>query len=225
MFDATKGKKAQSDHVDKASDDFAARFDDLSFREQQKLLAGLNDDKIFNDLVNGSGVNSNGQQAAQQPALGAGNGQQVSAKEGLNAIMADASVNDGVKNALRRILTPNAADYIPVGNDGTPSELATTRQERDANKQRADDAERARDEANQKLTYEQDASKSHSLASKLKAANTQASPTNQVDKSMLKPLVKQLEDAVQAEKTSLTSTKVQGHDKVEEVVKEIKKLV
>ena len=65
-----------------------------------------------------------------------------SAKEALEAIMADASIPRGLKALIARAFDQTRPDSIAVGDDGTPSELANTRAERDRATAKVADLER-----------------------------------------------------------------------------------
>ena len=165
MFDATRGNQALADQVEERSDEFASRFDQLPPRQQLTILQRMNLLLDSPDDVAAFTSGTYAQDSSGNPAraLGSGtNGGPSNAKEGLQAIMDDSSVNDGIKAALRRILVPSDPEYIEVENDGTPKELTAAKRERDA-------AVRERDAAQRELTTERDDSKPSSLAGKLKA--------------------------------------------------------
>lgn len=165
MFDATQGKLALTTTIDELSDEFAARFTDLPPREQLAFLQKAN--QLLDDPSHVSAFqagtyaqNSSGQPAA---ALGTGGSNHANAQEGLRAIMSDDAIDPGIKLALTRLLTPSDPDHIPVGRDGTPSELVAARRERDT-------ARTDRDAARVELTKERDATVTGSLANQLAIA-------------------------------------------------------
>ena len=80
--------------------------------------------------------------------------------------MSDDNVDSGIKLALKRLLTPNDPDHIPVGRDGTPSELVATKRERDQ-------ARAERDDARVALLHERDPNRDGSLAKQLAAVTAE----------------------------------------------------
>lgn len=133
MFDATKGQQAVTSQIETLSDEFASRFDELPPRQQLTLLQQFNQLLDAPDQVSAFQAGTYAQNAAGQPAAALGTGRPTTnAQEGLQAILDDGAVDPGIKLALKRLLTPSDPDHIPVGRDGTPSELINTRRERDA---------------------------------------------------------------------------------------------
>ena len=166
MFDATAGRQAITNKIDQMTDRFAAEFEDrmsdLSMSEREALVAQLLQVMSGTDSARNFATNSAGQPAAQ---LGAGTTTATpnsgsNAQEGLQAILNDGTVDPGIKLALRRLLTPGDPEHIPVGRDGTPSELVAARRERDQ-------ARTERDTARVELTNERDVNRNGSLAKQL----------------------------------------------------------
>ena len=176
MFDATKGQQAADTRLESLSDQLAA--DAVAFlgdpsiaraRKEAALAAAAN---IFADpdqlgrLAQGTyAQNSAGQPAAQLDA-GTTTATQTNARDGLQAILNDGAVDPGIKLALKRLLTPNDPDHIPVGRDGTPSELVATKRERDQARTECDDARVA-------LLHERDPNRDGSLAKQLAAVTAE----------------------------------------------------
>ena len=176
MFDATKGQQAADTRLESLSDQLAA--DAVAFlgdpsiaraRKEAALAAAAN---IFADpdqlgrLAQGTyAQNSAGQPAAQ---LGAGTttATPTNAQDGLQAILSDGAVDPGIKSALRRILTPDDPHYLSVDREGTPTELVTTRQQRDT-------ARTERDAARVELLRERDPNRDGSLAKQLAAVTAE----------------------------------------------------
>ncbi len=159
MFDATAGRQAITNKIDQMTDRFAAEFEDrmsdLSMSEREALVAQLLQVMSGTDSARNFATNSAGQPAAQ---LGTGTTTATpnsgsNAQEGLQAILNDGTVDPGIKLALRRLLTPGDPEHIPVGRDGTPSELVAAKRERDA--------------ARVELTNERDVNRNGSLAKQL----------------------------------------------------------
>ena len=170
MFDATKGQQAVTDQIEARSDEFAARFTSLSPREQLAFLQKANEllddpNQVLAFQTGTYAQNSTGQPAAQlgtgSPSSNSGN-----AQEGLQAILSDDNVDSGIKLALKRLLTPNDPDHIPVGRDGTPSELVAAKRERDQ-------ARTERDAARVELLHERDPNRDGSLAKQLAAVTAE----------------------------------------------------
>lgn len=163
MFDATAGRQAITNKIDQMTDRFAAEFEDrmsdLSMSEREALVAQLLQVMSGTDSARNFATNSAGQPAAQlgtgSPSSNPGN-----AQEGLQAILGDSSVDPGIKLALKRLLTPGDPDHIPVGRDGTPSELVAAKRERDQ-------AKAELDAARVELTNERDVNRNGSLAKQL----------------------------------------------------------
>lgn len=170
MFDATKGQQAVTDQIEARSDEFAARFTSLSPREQlaflQKANELLDDPNQVLAFQAGTYAQNNAGQPAAQLGTGSPSSNSGNAQEGLQAILSDDNVDSGIKLALKRLLTPNDPDHIPVGRDGTPSELVAAKRERDQ-------ARTERDAARVELTNEHDVNRNGSLAKQLADVTTE----------------------------------------------------
>lgn len=171
MFNAANGQQASDARIEEMSDQLAA--DAVSFLQNPSIprahkeaamaaaAAIFADPGQLSQLAQGTyAQNSAGQPAA---ALGTGDSSHANAQEGLRAIMSDDAIDPGIKLALTRLLTPADPDHIPVGRDGTPSELVAARRERDM-------ARTDRDAARVELTKEHDATTAGSLANRLATA-------------------------------------------------------
>ena len=175
MFDATRGQQAADTRLESLSDQLAA--DAVAFladpstpraRKEAALAAAANifaNPDQLNQLAQGTYAQNNAGQPAAQ--LGTGSpSNSGNAREGLQAILSDDNVDSGIKLALKRLLTPNDPDHIPVGRDGTPSELVAAKRERDQ-------ARTERDAARVELTNEHDVNRNGSLAKQLADVTTE----------------------------------------------------
>ena len=173
MFDATKGQQAVTDQVETRSDEFAARFNELKPRQQLTLLEQFNQLLDSPDQVSAFQAGTYAQNSAGQPAAQLGTGTTTAtptssnAQEGLQAILDDNNVDSGIKQALKRLLTPRDPAHIPVGRDGTPSEIVTTKRELATARAERDQLEAERDTAREELTNERDVNRNGSLAKQL----------------------------------------------------------
>lgn len=214
MFNATNARASAHARLEQLTDRFAAEWEDRSVdmtmneREQlwQKLLDVISDPtatKAFTSEQNAQTTNG------QPAALGAGSsGQPIEANEAFQAIMANNSVDQGVKHALRRVLIPNDPDHIPVGRDGTPSELVAARQERDR-------AKAERDDAQAELANERDANRAGSLARQLADAQAEAAvPAEMIRKDAAQSLIAAVKTAADQLKTSMLSSHIDGIDEL-----------
>lgn len=165
MFNAANGQQASDARIEEMSDQLAA--DAVSFLQNPSIprahkeaamaaaAAIFADPGQLSQLAQGT--------YAGQPAAALGGRPAITPQEGLQAILDDTAVDPGIKIALRRLLTPADPDHIPVGRDGTPSELVATRRERDT-------AKGERDTARADLANERDPNKAGSLANRLATA-------------------------------------------------------
>lgn len=161
MFNANNARNAITAAIEAESDLFAAeledRFENLSLTDQQALMRRLRE--VVADKANTAALvagtyaqNSSGQPAAQ---LGA---PATDPRKKLVDALSALSVSQGQGQAILRIVSqPTDPGHIDVQPDGTPVELAAVRQERDAQKRRAETAEA-------QLERERDDTKSGSLA-------------------------------------------------------------
>lgn len=146
---------------------------------------------------------NNGQPAA---ALGAGTAAPSAADEtaALGVLMGSPLIDNGVKQALRRLLNPSDPNPLMVEADGTPSELVATRNERDT-------AKTERDAARQALQDEKDPSKPGSLARQLSDAQVAAVAfDDMVSKGALLPLVQAIEVAADNLDTGMMTSHISG---------------
>lgn len=221
MFDATKGNQKVTDHVDELTDEFAALFTDLKPRQQQVIMSKMNELMSNPDSIDAFSAGTYAQNSSGQPAqaLGAGPSSGTVANdpaEAIKVILADTSVDAGLKHLIRRAFDQSAPDNIEVEADGTPKELKNARKERDTMKTEKEAAEK-------ELKDERDENKTGSLAAKLKDAKANAAtPADMVEKSKVKAKVDDLKAAV----AHLTAPvgKVRGKAEVEDAVDELEKL-
>lgn len=209
MFNADAGRQASTQKIDQLTNRFAAEFEDrmmdLSMSEQEALVERLVEVMSGLDTARGFATNSAGQPAAQ---LGSGPSAPPSEQEALDVLFNSPALSDGVKNALRRILNPRDPQVIAVENDGTPSELASTRTQRDR-------MESERDDARSRLAEEQDANRNGSLAHRLAAAQAAAAtPADAVTKATMLPLVEAIEQAASQLDTHMMSSHIDNIDEL-----------
>lgn len=210
MFDATKGQQAVTDQIEARSDEFAARFTSLPPREQLAFLQKANE--LLDDPSNVSAFQAGtyAQNSSGQPAAALGTGRTSNAQEGLQAILDDGAVDPGIKLALKRLLTPSDPDHIPVGRDGTPSELVAARRERDT-------ARTDRDAARVELTKERDATVTGSLANQLAIAiaerNAAQATASGYDQTVARAAAQAVLDALNAQRGKMGGDVV-GRDDV-----------
>jgi hypothetical protein len=223
MFDANKGNQKIADQVDERTDEFAALFGDLSPRKQLTIISKMNELLADTDATDAFAAGNLGAPNSAPAAIGSGSGtsapaQQITAQDALQVIMADPNVDDGIKAALRRILIPTDPEHIAVGRDGTPSELVSTRQERE-------NAKTAQKAAEDKLAEEKDENKSGSLAHQLKHAKaTPPVAADSVKKTDVKAKVDELSTAVD-DLAAPMGAKVKGKTEVKAKVDELKQMV
>lgn len=215
MFDATKGQQAVTDQVETLSDEFASRFDELPPRQQLTLLQQFNQLLDAPDQVSAFQAGTYAQNNAGQPAAQLGTGSPSSnsgnAQEGLQAILSDDNVDSGIKLALKRLLTPNDPDHIPVGRDGTPSELVAAKRERDQ-------ARTERDAARVELTNERDVNRNGSLAKQLADVTTERdaalNSAGGYDQDEARNKATAVVTAINAQRGKRVSGEVEGKDDV-----------
>jgi len=177
MFDATAGRQASTDKIETRSNRIAANLEDrlkeLSLDDQEALMDRLDAVVASTDTTKSFVAGTYAQDSSGQPARALGSGSSTGSptpndlQEALNVIMAAPAATDGQKAAMTRIFFPGP-DHINVESDGTPSELVSTRTQRDNEKT-------AKEAAVQQLADERDPNKNGSLAKQL--ADAQATPT------------------------------------------------
>ena len=217
MFDATKGQQAVTDQVETRSDEFAARFNELKPRQQLTLLEQFNQLLDSPDQVSAFQAGTYAQNSAGQPAAQLGTGTTTAtptssnAQEGLQAILDDNNVDSGIKLALKRLLTPNDPDHIPVGRDGTPSELVAAKRERDQ-------ARTERDAARVELTNERDVNRNGSLAKQLADVTIERdaalNSAGGYDQDEARNKAAAVVTAINAQRGKRLSSEVEGKDEV-----------
>ena len=215
MFDATKGQQAVTDQIEARSDEFAARFTSLSPREQlaflQKANELLDDPNQVLAFQAGTYAQNNAGQPAAQLGTGSPSSNSGNAREGLQAILSDDNVDSGIKLALKRLLTPNDPDHIPVGRDGTPSELVAAKRERDQ-------ARTERDDARVELLHERDPNRNGSLAKQLAEVTAQRdaalNSAGGYDQANARTKAQAVLAAVDAQHSRRMSGEVEGKDAV-----------
>jgi len=213
MFDANAGRQVSTQKIDQLTNRFAAEFEDrmkdLSMSEQEALVEKLVEVMSGLDTARSFATNSAGQPAA---ALGSGSSTGTPTpndlQEALNVIMAAPAATDGQKAAMTRIFFPGP-DHINVESDGTPSELVSTRTQRENERT-------AKETAVQQLADERDPNKNGSLAKQL--ADAQATPANVVAKATVLPLVEAVEQAASQLDTHLMSSHIDGIDDLDAAV-------
>lgn len=217
MFDATKGKKKVNDQIDENTDEVAALFDDLKPRKRLAVSAKLKE--VLADEVAVEAFLAGDQPSNPQPAqLGAGQGGQsptpqpavTNETEALDILVQSPNISNGVKAALRRLLNPRDPQPLLVEADGTPTAVRDAERERNNQKTRADTADQAKVDAEQKLNEERDPAKVGSLANKLAAAQAAAAvPADMMPKANAKVLLEGIKTDVGALKAP-ANVKISG---------------
>lgn len=200
MFDATKGLQAVIDEVETRSNEFAARFDELTMRQQLTLLQQFNQLLDAPDQVSAFQAGTYAQNSAGQPAaqlqLGAG-GNPSNPREMLAATLRALRASKGQAQGVLRILNgPGDPGHMEVDDRGTWTALVDTEVERDA--------------ARAELTRERDESHNGSLAKQLADVTAQrdaarAELTNERDVNRNGSLAKQLAEVTAQRDAALNS--------------------
>lgn len=209
MFNATSGRAASKARIEEASDRLAADVTALlkdptrSSVDNETLMQRLADVVADRSSVAAFTAGTYAQQSNGQPAAQLGAGPVENETEALDVLIQSTNISNGIKAALRRLLNPRDPNPLMVEADGTPTELVSTRAERD-------NAKTAKDVAERKLSEERDPNKVDSLQHKLDAAlAAHATPADAVNKADVVNFLKEVRDETKAIKAPM-GVKVTG---------------